>query len=119
MTATSSIETIEARWAAAARAIRVAAQILGIIAGPTMRVTRPTGLHQTGYTGRAPYRVMLADCHGSGICTVQADCHGVDILTPCAPPRHLDGWRLATIGVPIQQAARDAIRHHTALYAAD
>lgn len=116
MAATSSIETIEARWAAAARAIRVAAQILGIIAAPTMRVSGPHGIHQTGYTGRAPYRAMLVDCHGAGICTVQADCHGVTILTPCAPPRHLDGWRLATIGVPIQHAARDAIRHHDSLY---
>lgn len=113
---TTSIETIEDRWAAAARAIRVAAQILGIIADPTMSISGPHGLHQIGYTGRAPYAVMLTDCHGSGICTVQADCYGVTILTPCAPPQHIDGWRLATIGVPIQHAARDAIRHHNSLY---
>lgn len=117
MTATS-IETIEDRWAAAARAIRVAAQILGIVAGPTMSVSGPHGLHQIGYTGRIPYAVMLTDCHGSGICTVQADCYGVTILTPCRPPQYLDGWRLATIGVPIQHAARDAIRHHNSLYTA-
>lgn len=114
--ATTSVETIESRWGAAARAIRVAAQILGIAAGPTLRVSGPHGLHQTGYTGRIPYAVMLADCYGAGICTVQADCYGTTILTPCAPPQYLDGWRLATIGVPIQQAARDAIRHHAAIY---
>lgn len=116
--ATTSVETIESRWAAAARAIRVAAQILDIAAGPTMRVDGPHGLHQIGYTGRAPYRVMLVDCHGAGVCTVQADCYGVTILTPCRPPQHLDGWRLATIGVPIQHAARDAIRRRNSLYTA-
>lgn len=112
----NSLETIESRWAAAARAIRVAAQILEIVAYPTMHVAGPHGLGQIGYTGRTPYTAMLADCHGSGICTVQADCYGVTILTPYRPPQHLDGWRLATIGAPIQRAARDAIRHHTALY---
>lgn len=115
---TTSIETIEDRWAAAARAIRVAAQILGIVAGPTMRVSGPHGVHQVGYTGRAPYAAMLTDCHGAGICTVQADCYGTTILTPCRPPQHLDGWRLATIGVPIQHAARDAIAQHAAIYTA-
>ena len=113
---TASVETIESRWAAAARAIRVAAQILGIVASPTMRVDGPHGLYQIGYVGRAPYAVMLTDCHGAGVCTVQADCYGTTILTPCRPPQHLDGWSLATIGVPIQRAARDAIRHHTAIY---
>ena len=81
MAATSSVETIEARWAAAARAIRVAAQILGIIAGPAMRVSGPHGLHQTGYTGRTPYAAMLADCHGAGICTVQAVRHHDSLYT--------------------------------------
>lgn len=113
---TASVGTIESRWAAAARAIHVAAAILGIVASPTMRVDGPHGLYQIGYVGRAPYTVALTDCHGACVCTVQADCHGCTVLTPCRPPQHLDGWRLATIGAPIQQAARDAIRHHDSLY---